>query len=53
MELLRQRPTIGAGGARVQFVHPKSTGGILLELSQPREEPAHSASHRGGGRSAG
>jgi methylmalonyl-CoA/ethylmalonyl-CoA epimerase len=51
MELLRQRPTIGAGGARVQFVHPKSSGGILLELSQPREEPAHSS--KGEGRSAG
>lgn len=39
IELLRQRPTIGAGGARVQFVHPKSSGGILLELSQPPEAP--------------
>ena len=48
MKLLREQPTIGAGGARVQFVHPKSSGGILLELSQPREEPAESA-HRGGG----
>jgi len=37
IELLRRQPTIGAGGARVQFVHPKSTGGILLELSQPAE----------------
>ena len=51
IELLRQHPTIGAGGARVQFVHPKSSGGILLELSQPREEPAHSST--GEGRSAG
>jgi methylmalonyl-CoA/ethylmalonyl-CoA epimerase len=40
IELLRQGPTIGAGGARVQFVHPKSSGGILLELSEPAEEPA-------------
>ena len=39
MELLRPRPTVGAGGARVQFVHPRSSGGILLELSQPRQEP--------------
>jgi methylmalonyl-CoA/ethylmalonyl-CoA epimerase len=42
MELLRRQPTIGAGGARVQFVHPKSSGGILLELSQPAEPPASS-----------
>ena len=33
--LLREEPTRGAGGCWVQFVHPKSTGGVLLELSQP------------------
>ncbi len=37
LRVLRDEPTIGAGGAQVQFVHPKSTGGILLELSQPAE----------------
>lgn len=37
MQVLRPEPTLGAGGAQVQFVHPKSTGGILLELSQPAE----------------
>ena len=26
---------IGAGGCLVNFIHPKSTGGILIELSQP------------------
>jgi methylmalonyl-CoA/ethylmalonyl-CoA epimerase len=35
LRLLRAEPTIGAGGCEVQFVHPKSAGGILLELSQP------------------
>lgn len=35
LQVLRPEPTLGAGGAEVQFVHPKSTGGILLELSQP------------------
>jgi methylmalonyl-CoA/ethylmalonyl-CoA epimerase len=40
LELLRRQPTLGAGGARVQFVHPKSSGGILLELSQPPEDEA-------------
>ena len=34
-QVLRPEPTVGAGGCRVQFVHPKSTGGVLLELSQP------------------
>lgn len=33
-QVLRDEPTRGAGGCWVQFVHPKSTGGILLELSQ-------------------
>jgi len=32
--LLREAPTPGAGGARVQFVHPKSAGGVLVEISQ-------------------
>lgn len=36
-QLLRQKPTRGAGGCWVQFVHPKSTGGVLLELSQAGE----------------
>ena len=36
--VLRPQPTRGAGGCWVQFVHPKSTGGVLLELSQPPED---------------
>lgn len=32
--LLRDQPTKGAGGCWVQFVHPKSAGGVLVELSQ-------------------
>ena len=36
-DVLRPEPTRGAGGCWVQFVHPKSAGGVLLELS---EEPA-------------
>ena len=35
--LLREQPTRGAGGCWVQFVHPKSAAGVLLELSQPGE----------------
>jgi methylmalonyl-CoA/ethylmalonyl-CoA epimerase len=34
LEVLRDAPTRGAGGHRVQFVHPRSTGGVLLEISQ-------------------
>ncbi len=36
-QLLSDEPQPGAHGCRVCFVHPKSTGGVLLELSQPRE----------------
>ncbi len=35
--VLRPQPTRGAGGCWVQFVHPKSAGGVLLELSQRLE----------------
>ncbi len=34
LQVLRPEPTRGAGGALVQFVHPKSAGGVLLELSE-------------------
>ena len=27
-------PTTGAGGSKVIFIHPKSTGGVLIELTQ-------------------
>ncbi len=36
--LLSEQPTPGAHGALVCFVHPRSTGGVLLELSQPVAE---------------
>lgn len=35
--VLRDEPTRGAGGCWVQFVHPKSAGGVLIELSQAAE----------------
>lgn len=33
--LLSDEPQPGAHGCRICFVHPKSTAGVLLELSQP------------------
>lgn len=39
--LIDQTPKIGAGGARIAFVHPKATGGVLMELSQLPENCAH------------
>jgi len=38
VRLIHETPFIGAGGCRVAFVHPKATGGVLLELSQPPEQ---------------
>ena len=32
--LIDDRPRIGAGGSLVAFVHPSSTGGVLIELTQ-------------------
>lgn len=34
VRLIDETPRYGAGGARIAFIHPKSTGGILLELSE-------------------
>ena len=33
IRLIDEEPRYGAGGARIAFVHPKGTGGVLLELS--------------------
>lgn len=34
VRLIDETPRYGAGGAKIAFVHPKSTGGVLLELSE-------------------
>lgn len=34
-DVLRAEPSRGAGGCWVQFVHPRSAGGVLVELSEP------------------
>ena len=34
VRLIDQVPRKGAGGARIAFLHPKATGGVLLELCQ-------------------
>lgn len=34
IQLIDQTPRIGAGGARIAFLHPKATGGILVELCE-------------------
>ena len=43
VRLIDERPRGGAHGSRVAFLHPKSLGGVLLELSQaPRPDPPSS-----------
>lgn len=42
VELIDQEPRIGGGGHRIAFVHPRSTGGILIELI---EDGPHGATH--------
>jgi methylmalonyl-CoA/ethylmalonyl-CoA epimerase len=34
IQLIDQVPRIGAGGAKIAFLHPKATGGVLVELCQ-------------------
>lgn len=44
VQLIDKAPRIGAGGHLIAFVHPKATGGVLLELCEPHhghpEEPS-------------
>ena len=35
VRLLYPEPKIGTGGSRIQFAHPKDTGGILLAIVEP------------------
>ncbi len=38
VRLIDKEPRYGAGGARIAFLHPKSTHGILIELCERRPE---------------
>ena len=33
-QLIDEQPRVGAGGYWIAFVHPKSTNGVLIEISQ-------------------
>ncbi len=37
--LLYDEPRTGTAGSRVNFVHPKTSGGVLVELVEPGPEP--------------
>ncbi len=34
VRLIDEEPRYGAGGARIAFIHPKATGGVLVELCE-------------------
>lgn len=34
VRLIDEKPRYGAGAASIAFIHPKATGGILMELSE-------------------
>ena len=35
IRLIDEKPRIGAEGKRIAFLHPSSTGGVLIELTEP------------------
>lgn len=38
VRLIDEVPRKGAGGARIAFLHPKATGGVLVELCERADE---------------
>ena len=34
VQLIDEKPRLGAGGAKIAFLHPKSTFGVLIELCE-------------------
>ena len=34
VRMIDEKPRIGAGGAKIAFLHPKSTKGVLLEICE-------------------
>ena len=34
IEILNDKPSIGAEGFKIVFIHPKATGGVLVELAE-------------------
>lgn len=42
IRLLSEEPKQGAHGMRIIFIHPKSAGGVLLELCEKGNEPQSS-----------
>jgi methylmalonyl-CoA/ethylmalonyl-CoA epimerase len=41
VRLLYEQPRRGTAGSRINFVHPKDAGGVLVELVQPAPDTTH------------
>jgi methylmalonyl-CoA/ethylmalonyl-CoA epimerase len=41
VRLLYDEPRRGTAGSRINFVHPKDGGGVLIELVEPAAPPHH------------
>jgi methylmalonyl-CoA/ethylmalonyl-CoA epimerase len=41
LRLLYDAPRGGTAGSRVNFIHPKDAGGVLVELVEPADDTAH------------
>jgi methylmalonyl-CoA/ethylmalonyl-CoA epimerase len=41
LRLLYDEPRRGTAGSRINFIHPKDTGGVLVELVEPAADPTH------------
>jgi methylmalonyl-CoA/ethylmalonyl-CoA epimerase len=37
IRLIDEKPRLGAGGAKIAFLHPKSTHGVLIEISERKD----------------
>jgi methylmalonyl-CoA/ethylmalonyl-CoA epimerase len=44
LELIDREPRAGAHGHRVAFIHPRSTGGVLIELVEPGDHSSRDRS---------
>ncbi len=38
VKMIDEKPRYGAGGAKIAFCHPKSTNGVLIELSEREDQ---------------
>jgi methylmalonyl-CoA/ethylmalonyl-CoA epimerase len=43
IRLINEQAKVGAHNCRVAFIHPASTGGVLIELSEPQD--GHGVAH--------